>query len=905
MKEEINRFGSFKRASKFDLAHGFIQCRLAQSSQEHGTWRATEGLMIPTRLFPGLSPAAGEFCNVVQTNLIDRMPEPLRSEVPRYFDDFGHGTEGDDDFDAQGKEITAVFAILDAVIAGGHVCKLRKCVFVVTSLLFCGSQLSAGQRSPAPARTQAIVNFGEVKTKLDVRRLLALGEPWRTSIRGYASLTAPLREFARGRGPLGECPGLRQAEAVFKRKLCNAPATAIADRKREFFLRTDASDLGLGSILEQRNKVVAYWGRPLKPSERNLYAYDKEWISIVEGLEALDSFFGGAFVHVTSDHETLGGIEDPEGRELTPLRSALIERSRRFTFDVQYKPRTDIKQKAADAITKSPSFREARDKELAGVVRPESSVSSPAHAVIDALPKITYDGTVPSPFIAALTAITPVRTDAATWRERQLRDPVCAAFIAFKETSAVPAGDSVIKTRSFVAQAQFMHLVDGALYHVASRRGESPVQLVVPDVDGIRQRLIKDAHVLEGAHESGLKMFERMSRMFWWDKLLDGCVSFHVKCDSCISHKEIRNKYGFLDPTTSAKLKGAHRLAFDLAGPFQVTAEGNTHLVIGFDYDSGRPYAVPIKDIDVLTIMKAIKNNILINTGVPTEVITDRGSNLMGDVAQKIYDAYGIDKYETTSHNPQADGAAEAAVKLISGRAAVLVEAKGGQWDEHIGELIMALHSMWKLPFKVSPFMAEHGREMVLPSYFEQPLSDADIPAVRDLKSLHIKLSERRDEAAAEMKVQYDKGREAAAFAAGDLVWIRNHDPVKLEKKRIGPFRVEKVTSPLNVRIADIAQGPKLGTRHPVVNVKHVAPYNGDLAGARPDDPVPDKILKHKYVKRKRGKQSRYQVKWIDGDDTWEPVRNLIDEADDGPVFTDALVAWWSAHPDHKAHDGY
>ena len=49
-------------------------------------------------------------------------------------------------------------------------------------------------------------------------------------------------------------------------------------------------------------------------------------------------------------------------------------------------------------------------------------------------------------------------------------------------------------------------------------------------------------------------------------------------------------------------------------------------------------------------------------------------------------------------------------MKLISGRAAVLVEAKGGQWDEHIGELIMALHSMWKLPFKVSPFIIGGAR---------------------------------------------------------------------------------------------------------------------------------------------------------------------------------------------------
>ena len=48
---------------------------------------------------------------------------------------------------------------------------------------------------------------------------------------------------------------------------------------------TDASDTGLGAILHQEDKVVAYASRSLKPAEKNYITIEKEWLALVYGIK--------------------------------------------------------------------------------------------------------------------------------------------------------------------------------------------------------------------------------------------------------------------------------------------------------------------------------------------------------------------------------------------------------------------------------------------------------------------------------------------------------------------------------------------------------------------------------------------------------------------------------------------
>ncbi|GJX31201.1 retrotransposon protein, putative, ty3-gypsy subclass [Tanacetum coccineum] len=64
---------------------------------------------------------------------------------------------------------------------------------------------------------------------------------------------------------------------TLKGKLCNAPVLALLDGPKDFVVYCDASGLGLGCVLMQRGKVVAYAFRKLKINEKNYSTHDLEF----------------------------------------------------------------------------------------------------------------------------------------------------------------------------------------------------------------------------------------------------------------------------------------------------------------------------------------------------------------------------------------------------------------------------------------------------------------------------------------------------------------------------------------------------------------------------------------------------------------------------------------------------
>ncbi|GJW36409.1 putative reverse transcriptase domain-containing protein [Tanacetum coccineum] len=63
---------------------------------------------------------------------------------------------------------------------------------------------------------------------------------------------------------------------LLKQKLCEAPILALPEGNDDFVVYCDASHQGLGAVLMQREKVIAYASRQLKPNEENYTTHDLE-----------------------------------------------------------------------------------------------------------------------------------------------------------------------------------------------------------------------------------------------------------------------------------------------------------------------------------------------------------------------------------------------------------------------------------------------------------------------------------------------------------------------------------------------------------------------------------------------------------------------------------------------------
>ncbi|GKB70028.1 putative reverse transcriptase domain-containing protein, partial [Tanacetum coccineum] len=73
-----------------------------------------------------------------------------------------------------------------------------------------------------------------------------------------------------------------RAFKTLKDKLCNVPVLALLDKLEDFVIYCDASGLGLGCVLMQRGKVIAYASRRLKIHEKNYTTHDLELGAVIE-----------------------------------------------------------------------------------------------------------------------------------------------------------------------------------------------------------------------------------------------------------------------------------------------------------------------------------------------------------------------------------------------------------------------------------------------------------------------------------------------------------------------------------------------------------------------------------------------------------------------------------------------
>ncbi|GJY13931.1 putative reverse transcriptase domain-containing protein [Tanacetum coccineum] len=94
------------------------------------------------------------------------------------------------------------------------------------------------------------------------------------------------------------------------KKLCSAPILALPEESENFVVYCDASHKGLGMVLMQKEKVIAYASRQLKVYEKNYTTYDLELGAVVFALKMWRHYLYGTKCFVSTDHKSLQHILD-------------------------------------------------------------------------------------------------------------------------------------------------------------------------------------------------------------------------------------------------------------------------------------------------------------------------------------------------------------------------------------------------------------------------------------------------------------------------------------------------------------------------------------------------------------------------------------------------------------------
>jgi RNase H-like domain found in reverse transcriptase len=139
---------------------------------------------------------------------------------------------------------------------------------------------------------------------------LGLANYYRRYTTNFSTLSAPLTNATRGqRKQLYWCKLQESASHDVKRAYTTAPVLKIADSALDYVVTTDASDVGIGAVLEQEYDdglhPVAYASRKLNSAEQNYPTHDREILAIIYAVREWQTYLHGARFRIRCDHHPL------------------------------------------------------------------------------------------------------------------------------------------------------------------------------------------------------------------------------------------------------------------------------------------------------------------------------------------------------------------------------------------------------------------------------------------------------------------------------------------------------------------------------------------------------------------------------------------------------------------------
>ncbi|GJZ93290.1 putative reverse transcriptase domain-containing protein [Tanacetum coccineum] len=137
-------------------------------------------------------------------------------------------------------------------------------------------------------------------------------------------------------GHLIDSQGLHVDPAKIEAKLCEAPILALPEGNDDFVIYCDASHQGLEAVLMQREKVIAYASRQLKPNEENYTTHDLELGAVVFALKIWRHYLYGTKCNVFTDHKSIQHILDQ--KELNMRQRRWLELLADYDFVIRYHP---------------------------------------------------------------------------------------------------------------------------------------------------------------------------------------------------------------------------------------------------------------------------------------------------------------------------------------------------------------------------------------------------------------------------------------------------------------------------------------------------------------------------------------------------------------------------------------
>ena len=658
---------------------------------------------------------------------------------------------------------------------------LKKCFFGNKEVAYLGFRLTPEGIKPGKDKLKAIREAQPPETVQGIRSFVGLCNFFRTHIKDFAQISAPLTKLTRkGEFEGGKLP--EEAEKAFfqlRKALSSDPVVHYPRKDRTYALITDASTGtetipgGMGAILTQMDEegkfyVIAYGSKQLAAHEKNYSPFLLEMAAACWGMETYQEHLRGKHFVLYTDHKPLEKLSHMHTKTLNRLQQLMLD----YDFEIKYHKGEDL---PADFLSRY---------------------------VVDAIQDLEEQDI----------------------RELQDADPDLEIMKNFSQGKGWPSNLRPATQRAFQFFVDRIFNQDGLLF-VRYPVGQEQKNLIYLPI-GMRKKIICQHHDNKLAgHQSVDKTMQRIQETFVWPFMRRSIVDHIDRCGACQRTKKI---------STSAPLKQPpqcnepnQRLHVDLFGPLKTSANGNKFILTITDAFTKYAVITAIKNKEAATVAEAIFTEWVCRLGIPKEILSDQGKEFINATLKELCSLLEIVQICTSPYHPQTNAQAEVLNKTVAGYLKKFVNETTLDWEMYVPALNFAYNTSYHRTIATSPFRLMYGIKPRMPgalldkefkTYSETDSADR----FRILQKARQIALERSLNAKDEQRFFHDKKCDPNLLRIGQKVLLRQETFVnmnrKLSKTFDGPYTIlEKKENNIRIRAEN--------GKSKFVNVDRVIPF--------------------------------------------------------------------------------
>jgi hypothetical protein len=281
--------------SKIELRSGYHQLRIRPLDIPKTAFITKYGLYEFIVMSFGLTNALAFFMNLMNSVFMDY----LDKFVVVFIDDILIYSQSEEE------HVDHLKMVLQTLREHQLYAKLSKCEFQINEVMFLGHIINKDGLAVDPKKVVDILNWKAPTDARGIKSFIGMAEYYWRFIEGFSKIAKPMTTLLGNKIEFKWTQKCQEAFEALKEKLTTTPVLILPDVHKPFSVYCDACYTGLGCILMQEGRVVAYSSRQLKVHEKNYPIHYLELAEVVHALKTWRHYLYGQKCDVYTEHKIL------------------------------------------------------------------------------------------------------------------------------------------------------------------------------------------------------------------------------------------------------------------------------------------------------------------------------------------------------------------------------------------------------------------------------------------------------------------------------------------------------------------------------------------------------------------------------------------------------------------------